>query len=108
MIGRVRVSATTEKSLSARGLAAGVTEADPGLDTDDAAGEIGQERGQGGVARQVQGLLTGGGGSAPPDVRGDCGADRPAAAGVCLGMRLAVMDNTVCVSSSYVQGALCG
>jgi hypothetical protein len=44
----------------------------------------------------------------PSGVRGDCETDRPAAAGVCLGVRRSVMDNTVCVSSPCVYGALCG
>ena len=39
--------------------------------------------------RQVRHLPAGGGGGAPPAVRGDSGADRPAAAGVCLGVRFA-------------------
>src|SRR5262249_46643666 len=88
--------------------AAGATEANPGLETDDAAGEAGQDRGEGGVARQVHGLPAGGSSGAPQAVLGPCGADRPAAAGVCLGGRLAVMDNTVWVSSPCVQGALEG
>jgi hypothetical protein len=36
------------------------------------------------------------------------GVDRPAAGGVCLGVRLTVMDKSVCVSSPCVQGALYG
>src|SRR5262249_48844728 len=51
---------------------------------------------------------TGGGSGAPPTVRGHRGADRPAAAGLCLGVRRAVMDKTVCLSSPCVQGTLCG
>src|SRR5262249_47556962 len=60
------------------------------------------------VARQVPGFPTGGGSGAPPTVRGHRGADRPAAAGLCLGVRRAVMDKTVCLSSPCVQGTLCG
>src|SRR5262249_14412611 len=88
--------------------AVGTAQANPELDADYASGEVSQDRGQGGVARQVQGLLTGGSSSAPPAVRGPCGKDRLAPAGVCLGVRLTVMDKTVCVSSPCVPGALYG
>jgi hypothetical protein len=67
-----------------------------------------QDRGQGGVARQVPGLPTSGSSGAPPTVRGHRGADRPASAGVCLGVRRAVIDKTVCVSPPCVQSALLG
>jgi WD40 repeat protein len=36
------------------------------------------------------------------------GGNRPAAAGVCLGVRLTVMGKTICISSPCVWGALCG
>src|SRR5262245_33008724 len=39
--------------------AAGATQADPGLDTNDASREVGQDRGQGGASFQVRGLSTG-------------------------------------------------
>ena len=76
----------------ARGVssASGTAQAHPGLDADDAAGEVSQDRGQGGVARQVPGVPTGGSVSAPSALCGDCGTDRPAAAGVCLGVNGAV------------------
>src|SRR5262249_27072238 len=45
------------------------------------------------------------GGGAPPDVRGDFGADRPAAAGMCLGVRFAARDKTVRTSFPCVRGA---
>ena len=51
-----------------------------------------KDRRKGGVARQIPGVPTGGGGSAPPAIRGHRGTDRPAAAGVRFGVKLAVMD----------------
>src|SRR5207253_9585883 len=75
--------------------ATGATEADPGLDADDAAGEAHQDRGQGGQPLQVRHLSAGGGGGAPPAVCGDFGADRSAAAGVRLGVRVAALDKAV-------------
>jgi len=72
--------------------------------SNDDAGEVSQDRGQGGNSLQVHDLPTSGGGGAPPAVRGHCGADQPAAVGMCLG----VMDKSVCMSSQCVCGALCG
>src|SRR5207248_3257636 len=43
-----------------------------------------------------------------PAVRGDSGADRPAAAGVCLGVRLAALDKAVRTSSSESEGRTSG
>ena len=77
-------------------------------DVNVASGEVSQDRRKGGVARQIPGVPTGGGGSAPPALRGHRGANRPTAAGVCLGVRRAGMNKTVCVSSPCVQGALEG
>jgi hypothetical protein len=51
-----------------------------------------KDRGEGGVARQVSGLPTGGGSDAPQAIRGHRRANQPAAAAVCFGVRLAVMD----------------
>ena len=61
-------------------------------DANVASGEVSQDRRKGGVARQIPGVPTGGGGSAPPAIRGHRGTDRPAAAGVRFGVKLAVMD----------------
>ena len=74
---------------------AGTPEADPGLDPHDPAGEVGQDRGEGRVPREVHRLPAGRGGGAPPTVRRDSGADRPAASGGSLGVRLAVTDKAV-------------
>jgi hypothetical protein len=88
--------------------AAGTAEADQGLDPHDAAGEIGQDRGEGRVPREVPRVPAGGGGGAPPAVRGDSGADRAAAVGVCLGVNFAAFAKAVRTSSPCVRGALCG
>src|SRR5262249_52087501 len=85
--------------------AAGPAEADQGLDVDDAAGEVGQDRGEGRVAREVHRLPTGGGSGAPPAVRGDAASDRPAATSVRLRLRFAAFDKAVCQVSRSVQGA---
>ncbi len=41
-------------------------------------------------------------------VRDDCGADPAATAGMCLGVRFAVLDKAVRASPPYIRGALCG
>jgi hypothetical protein len=78
--------------IASLGIVVGTSQADPGLDADDAAGEIGQDWGQGGVARQEQGFPTGGGGSVSGVVRGTSETDRLVAAGDSLEVRLAVTD----------------
>src|SRR5262245_19269894 len=86
----------------------GAAAADPELEPDHLAREAGQDRGQGGGARQVRHLPAGGGGGAPPAVWGDPGADRAAAAGVGPGVRSAALGKKVRMSSPCVRGAPLG
>jgi hypothetical protein len=81
-----------EARLQLFALAYGIAQANPELDAEHAAREVGQDWGLGGVAGQVRRVPVGGGSSAPSGVRGDCETNRPAAAGVCFGVRLAVRD----------------
>src|SRR4051812_28834409 len=59
-------------------VAVGAAAVDPQLEPDHLAREAGEDRGQGCGARQVCHLPAGGGGGAPPALRGDSGADRAA------------------------------
>ena len=69
-------------------------QADPELDADDAAGEADQDRGQGGSRTPSTSLFQLAEVAVPAAaVRRDTEADRPAAAGVCLGLRLAAPTN---------------
>jgi len=73
--------------------ATGTAQANPELEAEDAAREVGQDWCQGGIARQVRRVPVGGGSRAPSGVRGDSETDRPAAAGVCLGVNSAAAAN---------------
>jgi len=75
------------------------------MEPDHLAREAGQHWRESGEACEVRHLPAGGGGGAPPDVRGDSGADRPAAAGVCLEVTFVAPDKRVQTSSPGVQGA---
>jgi hypothetical protein len=63
-----------------------------------------QDRGEGSVARPLRDLPAGRRSGAAEAVRGHSGADRPAAAGVCLGATLVAPDTWVRPSSPCVQG----
>lgn len=69
----------------------GTAQTNPELDVEDSAREVGQDWCQSGVARQVRRVPVGGGSRAPSGVRSDSETDRPAAAGVWLGVTGAVV-----------------
>src|SRR5262245_53488146 len=62
-------------------------------------------QGQGGIPRAVRHLLTRRGGGTAGVMRGDPGTDRPATAGVRLGLRFATPDQPARTSSPCVRGA---
>src|SRR5262249_12153328 len=83
--------------------AVGVTQADPGLDANGAAGEAHQDWGQSGQPLEVRDVSTGGSRRATGVVRPVLGPDRPAAAGMRLGLRLVAPRKSVRTSSPGVR-----
>src|SRR5262249_6409573 len=65
----------------------------------------GQDRGEGGGAREVRRVPAGRSRGPAAVVRGDSGADRPPVPGPCLGLSLVAPDQAVRTSSPCVRGA---